>query len=84
MQPSTKPASVPPAATPRAQAALEDMTTSAQLQSLLASGRAVRVSVKRSARDDGLYVVRKIAVGRALPAGAREAILVLPEVDPEF
>jgi hypothetical protein len=80
MQPPPKAA----AATPRAQPALEDMSTSAQLQSLLASGRAVRVSVKRSARDDGLYVVRKIAVGKALPVGAREAILVLPEVDPEF
>lgn len=80
MQPPVKPA---PSA-PRAQAALDDLTTSAQLQSLLAQGRAVRVSVKRSARDDSLYVIRKIVAGKPLPHGAREAILVLPEVDPEF
>jgi hypothetical protein len=64
--------------------ALDDLSASANLQSLVAQGRAVRVSVKRSARDDGLYVVRRIPAGKVLPAGSREAILVLPEADPEF
>jgi hypothetical protein len=48
----------------------------------LASERPVwRVSVKRSARDDNLYVVRKLAEGQAPPPGSHEALLVL--VDPD-
>jgi hypothetical protein len=38
------------------------------------------VSIKVSARDPGLYIARPLADGQELPAGTREAMLVL--VDP--
>lgn len=53
------------------------------LRQLLDSGRAVRVVVKRSTRDEGLYVVR--LAGNDKPAlGAREAVMVLLESDEAF
>jgi hypothetical protein len=54
-----------------------------ELDALLESGRAVRVLVKRSARDEELYVVRRPVDGK--PAfDAREALIVLLEPDPDF
>lgn len=53
------------------------------LEQLLESGRAVRVVVKRSTRDDGLYVVRRAGPGAA-GLGAREAVVVLLEPDEGF
>jgi hypothetical protein len=53
------------------------------LQQLLASGRAVRVVVKRSARDEGLYVVRR-AESQAPALGTREAVIVLLLPDDGF
>ncbi len=50
---------------------------------LLAQGRAVRVLVKRSARDESLYIVRPHATAH-VPVGAREAFLVLGEPDADF
>jgi len=55
----------------------------AALKQLLDSGRAVKVVVKRSARDEGLYVVRR-ADGHGPALGAREAIIVLVEPDEDF
>ena len=55
----------------------------ALVSQLLASGRAVKVSVKRSARDDGLYVVRRDE-GSAAGLGTREAVIVLLEPDDGF
>lgn len=45
--------------------------------------REVRVSVKRSALDEGLFVVRPLAPGAKAPAGSREALLVFSDKDPE-
>jgi hypothetical protein len=55
----------------------------ATLQQLLASGRAVKVVVKRSVRDEGLYVVRR-AENQAAALGTREAIIVLLQPDDDF
>jgi hypothetical protein len=55
----------------------------AELGALLASGRAVEVVVKRSARDEDLYVVRR-AGDEAKTLGTRRAVLVLLEPDPDF
>jgi hypothetical protein len=55
----------------------------AALKQLLDSGRAVRVVVKRSARDEGLYVVRR-AEGHAPALGTREAVIVLLDADDGF
>jgi hypothetical protein len=53
------------------------------LQQLLEAGRAVKVVVKRSTRDEGLYVVRR--AGAEPPTlGAREAVMVLIEPDDGF
>jgi hypothetical protein len=52
------------------------------LRQLLESGRAVKVVVKRSARDESLYVVRRAEAGGSL--GAREAVIVLLEPDDGF
>jgi len=54
----------------------------AALEQLLASGRAVKVVVKRSARDEGLYVVRRADQTHTL--GTREAVIVLLEPDDGF
>jgi hypothetical protein len=50
----------------------------------LAEGTAVRVSFKRSVRDPGLLVVRKLDEGKALPPDRTEAYLVFadPAGDP--
>lgn len=53
------------------------------VQQLLDSGRAVRVVVKRSARDEGLYVLRR-ADGTSPGLGAREAVMVLLDSDDGF
>ena len=55
----------------------------AALQQLLDAGRAVRVVVKRSTRDDELYVVRR-ADGHSPALGTREAVMVLIEPDADF
>jgi len=55
----------------------------AALKQLLESGRAVKVVVKRSARDEDLYVVRR-AEGHAPSLGTREAVIVLLEPDDGF
>ena len=55
----------------------------AALKQLLDSGRAVKVVVKRSARDEGLYVVRR-AGGDKPALGTREAVIVLLEPDDGF
>ncbi len=54
----------------------------ALLGQLLESGRAVKVTVKRSTRDEGLYVVRRDDGERAL--GAKRAIIVLVEPDDDL
>jgi hypothetical protein len=41
----------------------------------------VRVSVRVSVRDPDLLVVRKLATGAPVPAGAREAFLVIPDAE---
>lgn len=53
------------------------------LKQLVDSKRAVKVVVKRSARDEGLYIVRP-ADGTSLPPGAREALVVLLDADEGF
>jgi hypothetical protein len=53
------------------------------ISELVSQGRAVRVLVKRSARDESLYIVRPHATAH-VPVGAREAFLVLGDADPEF
>jgi hypothetical protein len=58
-------------------------TDEAALKQLLDSGRAVKVVVKRSARDEGLSVVRRAEAGGP-GLGAREAIVVLLEPDDGF
>ena len=55
----------------------------AALQQLLASGRAVKVVVKRSARDEGLYVVRR-AENQAPALGTRQAVIVLLDAEDGF
>ena len=52
----------------------------AALEQLLASGRAVKVLVKRSTRDEDLYVLRR-ADGHAPALGAREAVVVLLDAE---
>jgi len=58
-------------------------TADSSLQQLLDSGRAVRVVVKRSTRDDGLYIVRR-AENAAPALGTREAVVVLLDADADF
>jgi hypothetical protein len=55
----------------------------AALKQLLDSGRAVKVVVKRSARDEGLYVVRR-ADSHSPALGTREAVVVLLDNDDGF
>jgi hypothetical protein len=55
----------------------------AAVQQLLDAGRAVPVIVKRSARDEELYVVRR-AAGAAPGLGGRRAVIVLLEPDDAF
>jgi hypothetical protein len=73
-----------PAATPSAApASVVRGSPEAALKQLLDSGRAVKVVVKRSARDEGLYVVRR-AEGHGAALGTREAVIVLLEPDDGF
>lgn len=59
-------------------------SSDAALKQLLDSGRAVKVVIKRSARDEDLYVVRR-ADGHAPTLGTREAVIVLlDEADDGF
>jgi hypothetical protein len=53
------------------------------LRELLEKGRAVKVIVKRSTRDDELYVVRR-ADGANASLGGKEAVIVLLEPDDDF
>ena len=77
--PTTAPASVAPPATPLP-ASVVRATSDAALKQLLDSGRAVKVVVKRSARDEGLYVMRR-AENHAPALGTREAVIILLEPD---
>jgi hypothetical protein len=70
-----------PAAAPTA--VVRGSSTDAALKQLLDSGRAVKVVVKRSARDEGLYVVRR-ADSHSPALGTREAVIVLLENDDGF
>jgi hypothetical protein len=47
------------------------------------AGTPIRVSVRASARDPDLLVVRPLPEGRPLPPGTREASLVLVEDEQE-
>jgi hypothetical protein len=71
-----------PSAAPSSAVVARDVAGAA-LQQLLASGRAVKVVVKRSVRDEGLYVVRR-AENQAAALGTREAVIVLLEPDDDF
>ena len=64
-------------------ASLVRSSDDAALQQLLDAGRAVRVVVKRSTRDDELYIVRPAPDG-APGLGTREAVIVLLEPDDGF
>ncbi len=55
-------------------------TSDAALKQLLDSGRAVKVVVKRSARDEGLYVMRRDE-NHPPALGTREAVIILLEPD---
>jgi hypothetical protein len=70
-------------APPAAPTSIMRPSPDAALQQLLDSGRAVKVVVKRSTRDEGLYVVRP-ADGQPKALGTREAVMVLLEPDPGF
>ena len=61
-------------------AAFDDLQASTDLEKLVASGRAVRIAIKRSTRDKGLYVVRRLEAGKP-PFGSREALIVLADGD---
>jgi hypothetical protein len=76
---------VAPAATPVSHSPPSNVgdTGAAALRQLMASGRAVKVLVKRSTRDEGLYVVRR-AGSDAPTFGTREAVVVLLEPDDSF
>ena len=75
---------VAPAATPSAvPVSVMRGSSDAAIKQLLDSGRAVKVVVKRSARDEGLYVVRR-ADSQVAGLGTREAIVILLEPDDGF
>jgi hypothetical protein len=60
-------------------------SSDAALRQLLDSGRAVKVVVKRSARDEGLYVLRRQSEdGQSPGLGTRQAIIVLLDADAGF
>ena len=75
--------SVAPPAPSVAPPSLTRPSNESALKQLLDSGRAVKVVVKRSARDEGLYVVRR-AEGNAPALGAREAVMLLLDPDDAF
>lgn len=76
------PAPLPPPLT-QAPAAVSDEGREPDLRQLLDSGRAVKVVVKRSTSDEGLYIVRR-ADGEPTPLGGRQAVLLLLEPDDAF
>lgn len=76
--PSVVPEEVPSAVFPK-----PGVVTESAIAELLASGRAVRVAIKRSVRDDGLYVVRR-AEGAEKALGTRQAVVILLEADDGF
>jgi hypothetical protein len=73
-----KPTSLPRASTPVSKPAPPPPSHRPPIPS---PGR-VRVSVRTSARDPSLLVVRPLAPGQALPEGAREAFLVMADGAP--
>ena len=76
--PSVVPEEIPSAVFPK-----PGVATEAAIAELLASGRAVRVAIKRSVRDEGLYVVRRAETAeKAL--GTRQAVVILLEADDGF
>jgi hypothetical protein len=83
--PPPPPALAPPvlASTSAAPPSIARISPDSALKQLLESGRAVKVVVRRSTRDDELYVVRR-ADGNAPTLGAREAVMVLLEADDGF
>jgi hypothetical protein len=82
MAPSVSPSMAPSGAHAVAPVVARDNSEMA-LQQLLASGRAVKVLVKRSTRDEGLYVVRP-AENQPPALGTRQAVIVLLEPDDDF
>jgi hypothetical protein len=47
-----------------------------------ASGQeGIRVSIKRSVRDENLFVVRRLEAGKSPPPGSTEGFLLLAEED---
>jgi hypothetical protein len=83
MAPSAPPSVAPPSAIPALPASVVRASADAALKQLLESGRAVKVLVKRSARDEDLYVLRKDG-GNGPALGTREAVIVLLEPDDGF
>jgi hypothetical protein len=81
------PTAAPPTVAPRSSGVAPSPTVrvslDASLQDLLSTGRAVKVAIKRSARDEGLYVVRT-EEAHAHGLGTREALIVLLEPDQDF
>jgi hypothetical protein len=78
------PVAAPPAVEPSvAQASIARGAPDEALKQLLDSGRAVKVVVKRSTREEGLYVVRR-ADGPPTTLGAREAVIILLDPDESF
>ena len=77
------PLSERPTATASAAPASRPSSSDSVLQQLLESGRAVKVVVKRSVRDEGLYVVRRAEAGTST-LGTREAVIVLLDADDSF
>lgn len=81
-----RPAAAPKKVEPRpapATAAHVALVAPPGMNELVSQGRAVRVLVKRSARDESLYIVRPHSTAH-VPVGAREAFLVLGDADPDF
>jgi hypothetical protein len=57
------------------------LTAFTDANGLLDNRRAIRVSIKRSARDPSLLVVRRLSAEQPLPAGTSEALLVIAASD---
>jgi len=75
LPPSARPAAPPPAAASPQPAPPEAVQAPGPAPAV--SARQLRVSVKASVRDPNLLVARPLAEGQALPAGTREALLVM-------
>src|SRR5262249_37752846 len=80
---SARPSAAPAAQAPRAPAPTGAQTASraqSAAAALAPSARGqVRVFVKTSSRDKGLYIVRPLESGKRPPLGTREAVLVFPD-----